>query len=206
MDKEMYFSMGRASENLMIDRGMALHKMIRLMTITTGGEAYLNFMGNEFGHPEWIDFPREGNGWSYKHARRQWSLSENGFLRYSFLAEFDKAMIDAVKKYGVLGDGYPYNHMMDENNKTMVYSHKGLLFVLNWHPTASIPDYELCVPWAGKYTILFSSDEKRFGGQERAEVESEHFTTTHTREDGSEYYTINIYNTSRTAFVFKWEE
>lgn len=97
MDKEMYFSMDRASENLIIDRGMALHKLVRLFTITTGGEAYLNFMGNEFGHPEWIDFPREGNGWSYKHARRQWSLAENGFLRYSFLAEFDKAMIEVVK-------------------------------------------------------------------------------------------------------------
>ena len=206
MDKEMYFSMDRVSESLVIDRGMALHKLIRLMTITTGGEAYLNFMGNEFGHPEWIDFPREGNGWSYKHARRQWSLAENGFLRYSYLAEFDKAMINMVRKYGVLGDGYPYNHMMDENNKTMVYSHTGLLFVLNWHPTASIPDYELCVPWPGKYTILFSTDEKRFGGLERADIGGEHFTTTHKREDGSEYYTIKMYNTSRTGVVFKWEK
>ncbi len=206
MDKEMYFSMDRASENLVIDRGMALHKLIRLFTITTGGEAYLNFMGNEFGHPEWIDFPREGNNWSYKHARRQWSLAENGFLRYSFLAEFDKAMIDAVKSYGVLGDGYPYNHMMDEQNKTMVYSHKGLLFVLNWHPTASIPNYRLNVPWAGKYTVLFSTDESRFGGHDRADVTSEHFTTTHKAEDGSVYHTIDIYNTSRTGVVLKWEE
>ena len=206
MDKEMYFSMDRASENLIIDRGMALHKLIRLFTITTGGEAYLNFMGNEFGHPEWIDFPREGNGWSYKHARRQWSLAENGFLRYSYLADFDKAMIDMVKKYGVLGDGYPYNHQMDEQNKTMVYSHKGLLFVLNWHPTASIPDYTLNVPWPGKYTVIFSSDEKRFGGHDRADVTSEHFTTTHEAEDGTVYHTINIYNTSRTGVVLKWEE
>ena len=203
MDKEMYFSMDRASENLVIDRGMALHKLIRLMTISTGGEAYLNFMGNEFGHPEWIDFPRAGNDWSYKHARRQWSLAENGFLRYSYLAEFDKAMIDVVKRYGVLGDGYPYNHLMDEHNKTMVYSHKGLVFVLNWHPTASIPDYELRVPWAGKYEVIFSSDEKRFGGHDRADVSGEHFTTTHLNEDGSEYYTINIYNTSRTGIVLR---
>ena len=206
MDKEMYFAMNRASENLIVERGMALHKMIRLMTITTGGEAYLNFMGNEFGHPEWIDFPREGNGWSYKHARRQWSLAENGFLRYSQLADFDRAMVEMVKEYGVLGDGYPYNHMMDEQNKTMVYSHRGLLFVLNWHPTASYANYELIVPWAGKYTMLFNSDERRFGGTERAESSSSHFTTTHKREDGTEYYTINIYNTSRTGFVFKWEE
>ena len=88
--------MDRASENLIIDRGMALHKLIRLFTITTGGEAYLHFMGNEFGHPARRDFHREGTGWSYKHARRQWSLAENGFLRYSYLADFDKAMIDVV--------------------------------------------------------------------------------------------------------------
>ena len=115
-------------------------------------------------------------------------------------------MVEMVKEYGVLGDGYPYSHLMDEHNKTMVYSHKGLLFVLNWHPTASIPDYQLNVPWAGKYTMLLSSDEERFGGHQRAEAGSEHFTTTHKREDGSEYYTINIYNTSRTAMVLKWEE
>jgi 1,4-alpha-glucan branching enzyme len=88
----------------------------------------------------------------------------------------------------------------------MVYSHKGLLFVVNWHPTASIPDYELCVPWAGKYSVVLSSDEARFGGHERADITSEHFTTTHKREDGTEYYTINIYNTSRTALVLKYEE
>ena len=206
MDKEMYFAMDRASQNLVIDRGMALHKMIRLMTITTGGEAYLNFMGNEFGHPEWIDFPREGNGWSYKHARRQWSLAENGFLRYALLDAFDKAMIQMVKEYGVMADGYPYNHLMDEQNKTMVYSHRGLLFVLNWHPTASIPDYRITVPWAGKYTVLMSSDEERFGGLGRADVESEHFTTMREAEDGTTYHTIDIYNTSRTALVLKWEE
>ena len=206
MDKEMYFAMNRASENLIIDRGMALHKLIRLFTITTGGEAYLNFMGNEFGHPEWIDFPREGNGWSYKHARRQWSLADNGFLRYSYLGAFDRAMIEVVKEYGVMGDGYPYNHLMDEQNKTMVYSHKGLLFVINWHPTASIPNYRLNVPWPGKYTVLFSSDEERFGGHNRADIGGEHFTTTHKAEDGTEYYTIEIYNTSRTGVVFKWEE
>ena len=206
MDKEMYFSMDRASENLIIDRGMALHKLIRLMTITTGGEAYLNFMGNEFGHPEWIDFPREGNNWSCQHARRQWSLAENGFLRYSYLNDFDKAMIAMVKEYGVLGDGYPYNHLMDEHNKTMVYSHSGLLFVLNWHPTASIPDYRITVPWPGKYSVLLSSDEERFGGHGRADAGGEHFTTTHKAEDGTIYHTITIYNTSRTGLVLKWEE
>ena len=123
MDKEMYTHMDRASENLTIDRGMALHKMIRLMTVSTGGDAYLNFMGNEFGHPEWIDFPREGNGWSYAHARRQWSLAEDGLLRYSWLGAFDRAMLALVKRYGILRDGYPYCLQMDDRNQTIAFSH-----------------------------------------------------------------------------------
>jgi len=202
MDKEMYFCMNRSSQNLVIDRGMALHKMIRLMTISTGGQAYLNFMGNEFGHPEWIDFPREGNGWSYAHARRQWSLSKNGFLRYSFLGDFDKAMIKLIRKYKVLADGYPYNLQMDEDNKTMVFSHGPLLFVFNWHPTASIPDYRLQVQGPGKYVPILSTDETRFGGFGRQEMASEHFSFPVVCGDGATLHYIQIYNTPRTATVF----
>ncbi len=206
MDKEMYFHMDRASENLVIDRGMALHKMIRLMTISTGGQAYLNFMGNEFGHPEWIDFPREGNGWSYAHARRQWSLAENGFLRYSWLGDFDRAMIDLIRKYRVLQGGYPWNLLMDEQNKTMVFSHGDLLFVFNWHPSASIPDYELPVQGVGKYVPILSTDEKRFGGQERQLMDEEHFSYNLHGDDGKDYPKIKIYNTCRTATVFLREQ
>ena len=203
LDKLMYDSMDRASESMVIDRGMALHKMIRLLTITTGGEAYLNFMGNEFGHPEWIDFPREGNGWSYSYARRQWSLRDNGFLRYAYLADFDEAMIELVKENKVLSDGYPYNLLMDEENKTMVYSHRDLIFVFNWHPTAAIPDYELPVHEAGKYKVVLSSDEKRFGGLARQAQGDEHFTFNVEGEDGTLYPRLKIYNTSRTAIVLK---
>ena len=116
MNKQMYTDMNRAAQNVVIDRGMALHKMIRLFTISLAGQAYLNFMGNEFGHPEWIDFPREGNGWSYAHARRLWSLAENGFLRYSYLGAFDRAMLK-LRKYDILGSGYAYNHLMDTANR-----------------------------------------------------------------------------------------
>ena len=203
LDKLMYDSMDRASESMVIDRGMALHKMIRLLTITTGGEAYLNFMGNEFGHPEWIDFPREGNGWSYSYARRQWSLRDNGFLRYAFLADFDEAMIELVKDKKILSDGYPYNLLMDEENKTMVYSHRDLIFVFNWHPTAAIPDYELPVHEAGKYEVVLSTDEKRLGGLARQEAGEEHFTFNVEGEDGTLYPRLKIYNTSRTAIVLR---
>ena len=186
MDKQMYTDMNRSAENLVIDRGMALHKLIRLFTISLAGDAYLNFMGNEFGHPEWIDFPREGNGWSYAHARRQWSLSTNGFLRYSFLGEFDKAMIGLMRRYGVLASGFAYNHLMDEMNKTIVYSHRGdLLFVFNWHPQRSIPGYEVPVPAPGRYRIVLSSDAKRFGGYGRIDESVDAFSFPRTHADGS---------------------
>ena len=181
------------SESIVVDRGMALHKMIRLITITTGGEAYLNFMGNEFGHPEWIDFPREGNGWSYAHARRQWSIRDDKTLRYSLLAEWDKAMIELVKQHDILADGYPYNLLMDEHNKTMVYSHRNLLFVLNWHGEASIPDYELPVREKGKYRLVLSTDEERFGGLKRQEIGGEYFSFDVENEDGTTTSKIKIY-------------
>ena len=203
LDKLMYDSMDRSTENLVVDRGMALHKMIRLITITCGGEAYLNFMGNEFGHPEWIDFPREGNGWSCQHARRIWSIRDNEELRYSYLAEFDKAMIELVKEREILSDGYPYNLLMDEQNKTMVYSHRDLIFILNWHAEASIPDYEIPLREAGKYELILSSDEERFGGHARHEVGQEHFSFNVEGEDGMLYPRLKIYNTSRTAMVLR---
>ena len=206
LDKLMYDSMDRKSESMVVDRGLALHKMIRLITITTGGDAYLNFMGNEFGHPEWIDFPREGNNWSYSHARRQWSLRDSEELRYSYLADFDEEMIKLVKENAILSDGYPYNLHMDEQNKTMVYEHRDLLFIFNWHTSASIPDYELPVRKAGKYVLELSTDEERFGGLARQEVGEEHFSFNVECEDGSIQPRIKIYNTSRTAMVLRCKE
>ena len=206
MDKEMYFAMNKASENLIVERGMALHKMIRLMTISVGGDAYLCFMGNEFGHPEWIDFPREGNDWSYAHARRQWSLADNGFLRYGQLGLFDKEMLKVVKKYNVLSDGYPYKWHTDHENQTIAYSHKGLYFVFNWSPENSCPDYRVEVPWAGKYTVELSTDESRFGGFDRQVKGQEHFSETIKDEWGNPHHFIQIYNTARTAMVLKWHK
>ena len=198
----MYTDMNKDCHNLVIDRAIALHKLIRLFTLAGGGEGYLNFMGNEFGHPEWIDFPREGNEWSYAHARRQWSLSTNGFLRYSFLGEFDRAMIKLMKKYKVLEDGYAWNLQMDEQNKTIVFSHGKLLFVFNWHPTASIPDYELPVQQAGKYVPILSTDEKRFGGHDTVDMQGEHFSFNVEDEEGKKWPRLKIYNVARTATVY----
>lgn len=203
MDRAMYTDMDRAVESVVIDRGMALHKMIRLFTISLAGDAWLNFMGNEFGHPEWIDFPREGNGWSYAHARRQWSLADNGFLRYSFLGAFDRAMLSLVQENHILESGYAYNHLMDVENKTLVYSHGTVVFVFNWHPLRSLPDYEIPVPEPGSYRILLSTDAKAFGGYDRIDPEVVAFSRTKFDSKGEPHYSICVYNLCRAALVLK---
>jgi len=203
MDSEMYYEMERDRESIIIDRGMALHKMIRLFTITTAGEAWLNFMGNEFGHPEWIDFPRAENNWSYAHARRQWSLADSPFLRYSCLNEFDRAMVALVHESALLSDGYPYNLLMDEANKTIVYAHCDMIFVLNWHHVNAIYNYEIPVREAGKYKIVLNSDSKQFGGAGRIDDEVEHFTSPRECADGHTRHYMKIYNICRNAVVFK---
>ena len=201
MNKQMYTDMNRAAQNVVIDRGMALHKMIRLFTISLAGQAYLNFMGNEFGHPEWIDFPREGNGWSYAHARRLWSLAENGFLRYSYLGAFDRAMLKLVRKYDILGSGYAYNHLMDTANQTLAFSHGTTVFVFNCHPRNSIPDYAIPVPEPGRYRIVLTSDAPEFGGYGRIDPAVKAFSFSQTDSDGSTRPYIRIYNLCRSALV-----
>lgn len=171
IDAEMYEGMDRACHSPRIDRGIALHKMIRLITLTLAGDAYLNFMGNEFGHPEWIDFPREGNGWSGQYARRQWSLAENGFLKYEQLGDFDKAMLALVKRERVLAAREAQNLWMDRARKVMVYERGGVIFAFNFHPEASYPAFELKNVEEGEYRVLLDTDDARFGGFSRANRE-----------------------------------
>lgn len=199
----MYDSMHSSSRNLMVDRGMALHKMIRLVTASLGGQGYLNFMGNEFGHPEWIDFPRVGNNWSYDHARRQWSLAENKELRYHYLGEFDRAMIGMLTRYNQLGMGYANQLAMYDGDQVMVYNHGPLVYVFNWNPTRSVPDYMIPVPEAGVYGILLSTDEERFGGFERNELEGEYHSFSRKEDDGVVHHYIRIYNVARTATIYR---
>jgi 1,4-alpha-glucan branching enzyme len=198
MDKEMYFDMAKDQQNLIIDRGIALHKMIRLFTISLGGEAWLNFMGNEFGHPEWIDFPRIGNGWSYQHARRQWSLAEKEYLKFHWLSDFDKAMIHLVKTENILLSMPPWLMQADEGNKTLVFERNHLIFVFNWHTSNAVPDYEIQVKETGDYKIILSTDDPAFGGFGRMDS-SLHYPTY--ERDGLVF--MKIYNVSRTALIMK---
>jgi len=198
MDKEMYFNMRSSDENLVVERGIALHKMIRLITVALGGQAYLNFMGNEFGHPEWIDFPREGNDWSYQYARRQWSLMDNPLLRYHYLSDFDRAMIKLVKDARLLSSLYANQLNCDENNKCLVFERAGLIFLFNFHTTGSIPGYEFAVPQPGDYKIVLNTDHVNFGGHGRINDGMIYNTRF---DEASSTHRLSIYSTNRTAIV-----
>lgn len=200
MDKEMYYHMQKNDENLIIERGIALHKMIRLFTATLGGQAYMNFMGNEFGHPEWIDFPREGNNWSYKYARRQWSLRDNPDLKYEYLADFDIAMIELIKKFDLLTVDYGKELWIDEERKIIIYQKKDVLFVFNFHHSHSATDYEFIVPHCGTYKIILNSDNPVFGGHNRID-ENISYIALYDKEQKN--YRMKIYSPNRTAIVYK---
>ena len=197
MDKEMYTSMSKFTPSMLVDRGVALHKMIRLFTISLGGNAWLNFMGNEFGHPEWIDFPRLENGWSYKHARRQWSLVDDENLKFGWLNEFDKEMLKFIKENNVMDSEPAWLMNADEEHKTIVFERNNLIFVFNWG-SESIPDYEINVKNTGDYEIVFSSDDKEFGGFENID---KNVVFPSEARDGQVF--MKIYNVSRTAVVYK---
>ncbi|MFO7657624.1 MAG: alpha amylase C-terminal domain-containing protein [Bacteroidales bacterium] len=200
MDKEMYWSMDKQSQNLIVDRGMALHKIIRLATIATSGGGYLNFMGNEFGHPEWIDFPREGNNWSYKYARRQWSLTDNKDLKYHFLADFDKAMIELVKNKNLLKQNNCRLILDNRGDQILAFERQTLIFVFNFNPDRSFTDYGISAG-AGKFKILLNTDSPQFGGFGRIDETVTHFAIKTGKLSSPEY--LKLYLPNRTAIVLQ---
>jgi len=164
MDKNMYESMSVDKPDMVIARGVALHKMIRLITFSLAGEAYLNFIGNEFGHPEWVDFPREGNGFSYHHARRQWSLVDADHLRYKGLNNFDRAMQQFDKKHNLLGDPLIEQLACHEDSRQLVYRRGPLVFAFNFHPNNSYTDLRIPVPDRTDYKLALTTDAPEFEG------------------------------------------
>ena len=195
-DANMYTDMDRTCHNPIVDRGTALHKLLRLLTMSLGGEGYLTFMGNEFGHPEWIDFPREGNGWSYHYCRRQWSLADNGFLKYGLLRNFEKAMVKTAKALKMQG-GTEKQLWLDNNSKLLVYQKGKGVLAFNLHPESSYEGCWIRVPEEGKYKVELSSDDFDFGGFGRIH----HNTYQAQPIEGG--YAIQVYLPSRTAIVLK---
>ena len=160
----MYDQMEKATHSFTIDRAMALHKMIRLITLVAGGNGYLNFMGNEFGHPEWIDFPREGNGGSYHYCRRQWSLLKNPMLKYEYLGEFDHDIISTTKQNHIFDQFYPNLNYISEKDHIIAFERGRLLFVFNFNPDQAFNDYVIPVSQGRDYDVVLSSDDLRYGG------------------------------------------
>lgn len=191
IDKEMYTSMNIDSQSLVVDRGIALHKMIRLVTIATAGDGYLTFMGNEFGHPEWIDFPRAGNGWSYKYARRQWSLCKPDYLRYKYLMNFDSDMIHLFRKENLLAYK-PELIRADEEKKVLIFRRKNYIFALDFNPSESFTGYAVEAP-EGDWELELDSDEKRYDGFSRLKEGEVHHSDTG----------ITMFLPSRCALVFR---
>lgn len=198
IDKDMYTDMNVESQNMNVDRGIALHKMIRLVTLFTSSGGYLTFMGNEFGHPEWIDFPREGNNWSYKYARRQWNLAHADYLRYHYLLDFEKAMIEIFKQTPV--PSYPYRYYDYDETQVLAFGRGDYLIVFNFSPTNSYTDYIIPVP-QGRYNIVLSTDEGRFGGFDRNDMFFIYYTEP---RDGQNV--LHLYLPSRSAVILKKRE
>lgn len=199
-DKEMYTHMSTLTEfTPVIERGLSMHKMIRLVTHGLGGEGYLNFEGNEFGHPEWLDFPRAGNQNSYWYARRQFNLPDDPLLRYKFLNEFDRKMQWTEEKYGWLHSAQAYISLKNENDKVLVFERGGLLWIFNFHPTQSYSDYRIGVEEAGVYRIVIDTDAQDFGGFGRIAHDTRFFTTDFSW-NGRKNFT-QVYVPTRTALV-----
>ncbi len=203
VDAAMYDHMSVDDDNLSVVRGIALHKLIRLITLATAGHGYLNFMGNEFGHPEWIDFPRQGNNWSHHYARRQWSLVDNPRLRYRQLDRFDKDMIALARAHKVLAS--PWAHHLWEHNddKILIFARAGLIWAFNFHPTQSFADYRFPAP-PGRYRIVLDSDAPQYGGHGRVDPELPHLTLPPAAAD--QPHRLSLYLPSRTALVLASEK
>lgn len=193
-DAEMYWKMRVSDESLVIDRAIALHKMLRLITLGLAGQGYLNFIGNEFGHPEWVDFPREGNGWSFHYARRQWSLRDDPNLKYRFLAEFDRAMISLASATRLLEQPWAYKHYEHVEDKVLVFSRAGLIFAFNFDPNRSYDGREVFIN-PGRYALALSTDSAEFGGFNRIDPAVQYETTT----SGG----VKLYLPARSAVVLR---
>ena len=203
IDSDMYWHMSKivGGTTYMLDRGLALHKMIRLITASTINGGYLNFMGNEFGHPEWIDFPREGNGWSYKYARRQWHLVDDHDLKYHWLGDFDRELMELIRDVKNF-QATPIVQLWDkQDDQVLAYQRKDLIFVFNFNPSQSFTDYGIIVP-KGAYKAVLNTDSKEFGGFGQTDDSVVHFTQKDKSLDSGKEW-LSLYLPARSAVVLR---
>ena len=202
VDSDMYWHFKIGDETERVHRGIALHKMIRLLTSSTINGGYLNFMGNEFGHPEWIDFPREGNGWSYKYARRQWSLKDDKSLCYHYLGDFDHDMLALMREIPLFEKSLIQEIWSNDDDQILAYMRGDLLYVYNFNPVKSFEGYGFLVP-EGKYRVLLNTDAVRFGGNGLCDDTMPHFTNPDALYHKDNKGWLKLYVPARTAMVLK---
>ncbi len=202
IDADMYWHMQKGDENYVVHRGIALHKMIRLITASTINGGYLNFMGNEFGHPEWIDFPREGNGWSYKYARRQWDLVDNQNLTFHYLGDFDKAMLETIKSVKHIQTTPVVEIWHNDGDQILAYQRKDLVFVFNFSPKHSFTDYGFLVE-KGAYEVVLNTDSTAFGGNGLTDDSMVHFTNYDPLYAKDKKEWLKLYIPARSAMVLR---
>ena len=202
IDADMYWHFKKGDENGVAHRGIALHKMIRLVTAAAINGGYLNFMGNEFGHPEWIDFPREGNGWSYKYARRQWNLVDNKELDYHYLGDFDKQMLKVIKSEKDFIKTPVQEIWHNDGDQVLAFMRGNLVFVFNFNPTTSFTDYGFLVP-TGAYNVVLNSDASEFGGNNLADDSVTHLTNYDPLYVTERKEWLKLYIPARSAVVLR---
>lgn len=202
VDADMYWHFRKGDETEMTHRGIALHKMIRLATVSAINGGYLNFMGNEFGHPEWIDFPREGNGWSHKYARRQWNLVDNEELCYHLLGDFDRKMLEVITSEKKFNETPIQEIWHNDGDQILAFSRGELVFVFNFSPTHSYSDYGFLVP-EGSYNVVLNTDAREFGGFGFADDTVEHFTNADPLYEKDHKGWLKLYIPARSAVVLR---
>lgn len=199
VDKEIYYAMHIDDKNLIIDRGIALHKMFRFLVLLLGGEGYLNFIGNEWGHPEWVDFPREGNNFSFKHARRLWSLSKDEKLKFKFLLDFEKKMIELFNTKHFDRNFRLEYLKVNDHKKIITFIRDSIIYAFNFHPTKSFENLQINAHKENKYKLIFSSDDIEFGGFNRLDKSVLYPVIKNNHGENQ----ISIYLPARTALAFE---
>jgi 1,4-alpha-glucan branching enzyme len=203
MDAAMYDQMSAHGPMTgVVDRGIALHKIIRMLCYSLAGEGYLTFMGNEFGHPEWVDFPRAGNHNSYHHARRRWDLADNPDLRYKFLLEWERLMHVTETAHPFCRPGAHQYVVLQHESDKLIAIERGdrLLMVFNLHPNNSYTDYRIGTCWGGKYRIVLDSDAGNVGGHGRIHHDVVHETRGEEWQNRPNF--IQVYSPARSCQVY----
>ncbi|KAF1493852.1 1,4-alpha-glucan-branching enzyme, partial [Eudyptula minor novaehollandiae] len=190
MDAEMYTNMSVLSPlTPVIDRGIQLHKMIRLITHALGGESYLNFMGNlllyyVLNFNKHLDLLEQAQKRATKMIRGMEHLSScEERLRELRLFSLEKRRLwghliaasqylkGAYKKEG----GKLFSRACCDRTRGNGFKLKEGRFRLDIRKNSLIVIF--------KYKILLDSDAAEYGGHQRLDHSAEYFSEEYPHND-----------------------